>query len=146
MECIVRDAAPTDLSYISELERNIFGSDAYSIHYLYYLYNSCIFFKVALVEDSLVGYIAAKAENNKLHLITIAVASKYRRRGIGGCLLKLLIDFGRFGGFNSIFLEVSVNRPYAIRFYRKYGFKVVGYIRHYYSDGSDALIMELPLK
>jgi len=56
------------------------------------------------------------------------------------------IDYAKYNGADRIYLEVSVKRLEAIKFYRKFGFKIVSKIDRYYNDGSDAYIMELHIK
>jgi len=44
-----------------------------------------------------------------------------------------------------VYLEVRVSNTPAISLYEKLGFRVVGRIPRYYSDGEDAYIMARPL-
>lgn len=42
-------------------------------------------------------------------------------------------------------LEVNVDNTPAVALYTKLGFKRVGYRRDYYPDGSDAILMRMPI-
>lgn len=142
MKLIFRDAVEKDLNYIYELEKKIFGSDAYQITYLHYLLLNSEFFKVACIDSVIVGYIVGRVEGVRAHLITIAVDKGYRGRGIGRYMLKCFIDYTLDRGVKTIYLEVSTKRREAINFYKRHGFKEKGYIPRYYTDGSDAIVME----
>jgi ribosomal-protein-alanine N-acetyltransferase len=63
--------------------------------------------------------------------------------GLGSQLIDHLLDTCRKRGILHYFLEVRETNEKAIALYRKYGFKVCGVRRKYYSDtGEDALVMQ----
>jgi ribosomal-protein-alanine N-acetyltransferase len=76
------------------------------------------------------------------HISTIAVASEWRRRGLGEFLLwSMLTRASAMGAFEAT-LEVRISNKVAQNLYHKYGFETVGRRRRYYQDNSeDALIM-----
>jgi ribosomal-protein-alanine N-acetyltransferase len=79
---------------------------------------------------------------DEAHISTIAVAPSSREKGIGQLLLATAIERAIELGANIMSLEVRVSNIAAQNLYRKYGFKVVGCRRRYYSDNrEDALIM-----
>jgi len=130
-----------DIKFIHELEKRIFGIDAYSYDFLCYLYIYSDFFEVSCLGNRIVGYIIGEIKDGWGHIITIAVVEEYRRRGIGSRLLKDFIEYAKSKGVYDIYLEVSTKRVDAIRFYEKHGFKKSGFIPDYYRDGSDAYVM-----
>jgi len=76
------------------------------------------------------------------HITSIGVRNGYRRAGIGERLLISLIDLAAELNLEIMTLEVRTSNKTAQALYHKYGFRVVGKRRHYYSDnGEDALIM-----
>jgi len=76
------------------------------------------------------------------HVTAIGVRNDYRHAGIGEGLLISLIDLAAELNLEIMTLEVRASNKTAQALYRKYGFRVVGKRRHYYSnDGEDALIM-----
>jgi ribosomal-protein-alanine N-acetyltransferase len=76
------------------------------------------------------------------HISTIAVATAWRKRGLGELLLwSMLMRAAAMRAFEAT-LEVRVSNHVAQRLYHKYGFEEVGRRRRYYQDnGEDALIM-----
>ncbi|WP_235779307.1 ribosomal protein S18-alanine N-acetyltransferase [Sinomonas notoginsengisoli] len=76
---------------------------------------------------------------------TIAVVPEYEGRGIGSALLTELIGEARRRGAEDVLLEVRADNPRAQALYRRFGFSHIHTRRHYYRDGADALIMQLPL-
>jgi ribosomal-protein-alanine N-acetyltransferase len=90
----------------------------------------------------LVGYLIVSRYVDAWHVMNIAVAPEYRRRGIGKELLEWL--FGVTGGDprRGYTLEVRVSNADAIRLYERLGFEARGIRRGYYTDNrEDALIM-----
>ena len=134
-----------DLDEITKLEREIFGPSGYSRNIVEYLLYYADFFVAACINDSIVGYICGEIRLGRGHIISIAVKKEFRRRGIGSMLLKLFIEELRKKNVRTVYLEVSTENKGAIKFYRKHGFRITGFIPKYYSDGSDAFIMEMDL-
>jgi len=76
------------------------------------------------------------------HISTLAVATEYRRRGLGELLLYCMLKRAAAMDAFEATLEVRVSNHAAQNLYRKYGFENVGRRRRYYQDnGEDALIM-----
>jgi len=143
MNIIFRPTNEMDIEKICMLEKEIFGVDAYPKYLVRYLIENSDFFLVACVDGEVVGYICGEVKFQKGHIITLAVDSRFRGRGIGSELLKRFINFLKEKGAKSVYLEVSVRNRRAIRFYEKHGFKIVGLISKFYNDGSDAYVMAL---
>jgi ribosomal-protein-alanine N-acetyltransferase len=115
-------------------------------------------FQVAEVNGEIQGYIMCRIERgwSKIrslshtrlcHIVSIAVISSYRRRGIGKCLIvnamkKGLEEYNATEGY----LEVRVSNLQAINLYKKVGFKEVKKNYGYYLDGENALVMALNLE
>ncbi|MBW1981459.1 MAG: ribosomal protein S18-alanine N-acetyltransferase [Deltaproteobacteria bacterium] len=81
------------------------------------------------------GYIVFSHEG---HIVSMAVAPEYRRRGVGSRLLEEVEH--RCAG-RILHLEVRASNSIAIRFYEQCGFEAVGRRKAYYHDGEDAFIM-----
>ena len=76
------------------------------------------------------------------HVLSIAVHSDWRRRGIGRALMLEAERAMRSEyGAQVIFLEVRVSNSPAISLYEKIGYEKLGRIPRYYSDGEDAYLM-----
>ena len=93
-------------------------------------------------QDYIVGYAGFWKMVDEAHLTTIAVRDTYRRRGLGELLLISVIHLAMQLKAGIITLEVRRSNRVAQALYEKYGFKVVGLRRGYYSDnGEDAILM-----
>lgn len=79
------------------------------------------------------------------HIMNLAVDPAHRRRGLGSGLLRAGLDYLRQLGARRVELEVRTHNRAAICLYRKFGFTVERLIRHYYSNGDDAYLMQKSL-
>ena len=80
------------------------------------------------------------ADTIQLHYIV--VGPRRRKRGAGRALMEHILRVAVERNARRIELEVSSDNEAALALYRDYGFAEVGRRAHYYSDGSDALLME----
>jgi ribosomal-protein-alanine N-acetyltransferase len=97
----------------------------------------------AFTEDgALVGYAFVSRYVDAWHVMNVAVAHAYRRRGIAVALLERLFDVTGTDPRRGYTLEVRVSNTGAIALYEKLGFESRGVRRGYYTDNrEDALIM-----
>jgi [ribosomal protein S18]-alanine N-acetyltransferase len=92
--------------------------------------------------DGLVGYAFVSRYVDAWHVMNVAVADTYRRRGIAVALLERLFDVKATDPRRGYTLEVRVSNTGAIALYEKLGFEARGVRRGYYTDNrEDALIM-----
>lgn len=103
-------------------------------------------FLVAEHDGEVVGYITAVPHYpSSLRVLMLAVKREYEGKGIASQLMGRIETLAYMKGYSSVKLEVRQDNMRAIGFYRSRGYRTVGIIEHYYSDGSDAFIMEKPL-
>ena len=72
---------------------------------------------------------------------SVAVHSNYRGQRIGDRLVEEMVKLCKSEGLVSMTLEVRSSNTVAQNLYRKYGFKMAGVRKEYYSDREDAIIM-----
>ena len=136
----VRRVLPGDMDEVVELEKASFD-DPYPRYFLEQLAAAHPdTFLVASAEGEILGYTVVDMWEDHDHLISIAVHSEWRRRGIGRRLL-LALD-AALGNRRPMRLEVRRSNTEAIQFYLKNGFTKTRTDEGYYQDGEDALIME----
>jgi ribosomal-protein-alanine N-acetyltransferase len=138
---LIRKFKPSDLSRVYGIECKSF-KDPYDVFFLlnlYELYPES--FLVAEKSGMVVGYVIARLIGRKGHIIAIAVAPEYRRRGIGRALMRSVTQVLKSQGAEELFLEVRASNRAAIRFYEKQGFKQVQLIPKYYADGEDGVLL-----
>ena len=109
-------------------------------------------FFVAEQDGEVVGYIMCRVEVGlsglglgglikKGHVVSIAVSSEHRRKGIGEALVSKAIEAMKLYNAKQSYLEVRVTNDDAIRLYKKLGFEVTRTMHGYYADGEDAHVM-----
>jgi [ribosomal protein S18]-alanine N-acetyltransferase len=91
------------------------------------------------------GMILARVAADESEILTVAVCPVQRRRGLGSALLRAAMDRAIALGAVSMFLEVGVTNHVARALYHAHGFIEAGLRRHYYSDGTNALILRSTL-
>ena len=83
--------------------------------------------------------------DDSTHLLKICIDSKSRGSGHSSVLWSKVQDQLRLSGIKSIYLEVEAQNQRAIGFYLKNHFKKLRTVKHFYSNGEDALTMILML-
>jgi ribosomal-protein-alanine N-acetyltransferase len=92
--------------------------------------------------EQLAGYLIISRYVDAWHVMNIAVAPQFRRRGIATALLERLFELTEDGSRRGYTLEVRVSNDGAIKLYERLGFTGRGIRRGYYTDNrEDALIM-----
>ena len=93
-------------------------------------------------DDALVGYAFVSRYVDAWHVMNVAVADSFRRRGVASALLERLFEVTDSDPRRGYTLEVRVSTTGAIRLYERLGFEPRGLRRGYYTDNrEDALIM-----
>jgi [ribosomal protein S18]-alanine N-acetyltransferase len=149
MSMVLRPMTTGDLPAVLILEQELFGDEAWSAAMLaaelsdlpgrYYL--------VAEDEAEVAGYAGLFVPGaGQADVLTLGVARKRWRAGIGTLLLDALLAEAARRGCTEVFLEVRVDNDRAQRLYLRRGFTRVGLRRGYYQpSGTDAAVMRLAL-
>lgn len=109
-------------------------------------------FVVAEFDGEVVGYIMCRIEmglsnfgfgglTRKGHVVSVAVLTQYRRKGIGDALMNEAMNGMRKYNAKQCFLEVRITNTEAVSLYKKLGFENTRTIHGYYADGEDAYLM-----
>ncbi len=92
-----------------------------------------------------VAYSVCWQLGDEIHVANLAVAPKYRHRGLGRRLLHHVLARAAEKEMKSATLEVRSGNQAAQALYVSFGFEVVGRRKRYYSNNrEDALLMQLP--
>jgi ribosomal-protein-alanine N-acetyltransferase len=144
---IVRPATTDDALPIVDLEQLAFDADAWSLPAVVAELGGQDRFTVVAVQDAdVVGYAITMRADDVVDLQRIAVHPAHQRRGIAGALLARSLEDARDGGADRMLLEVGATNRAALAFYARTGFVEIDRRRRYYRDGSDALVLRLPLQ
>lgn len=100
------------------------------------------FYYVARLGADIIGYCGAYALYDEGDVNQVAVASAYRKCGIGKKLVSYMIEDLKKAGYSSVTLEVRAGNEAAIALYEGLGFVKEGIRRNFYEKPKeDALIM-----
>lgn len=86
------------------------------------------------------GFSMLRHLGDDVELITIAVDNKWRKKGVGGALMRAMLDDLLMSPARRLVLEVAADNAAALRLYGKFGFKRIGERQGYYPrpDGTPA--------
>lgn len=83
-----------------------------------------------------IGFIVSRIAADEAEILSVAVANKYRGRGLSRDLLRTHLGHLAGHGLKTVFLEVKDNNRPARALYERAGFRVVGRRERYYKDSS----------
>jgi ribosomal-protein-alanine N-acetyltransferase len=136
----VRRLAYSDLPAVISIERRSFPAPWSLAMFVLELSKPSGICLAASEGDELIGYLVCSRYDRVWHLMNVAVAPEWRRRGVASRLILQLVEEG--GGELPFTLEVRVSNREAIAMYEQLGFRSAGVRSRYYQDnGEDALIM-----
>ena len=152
--CVIRRCDPSDILPVMEINLKTLPE-----HYSDYFYESLLAelpeaFLVAEIEKKLVGYMMCKIEYGfsnfkklgfvkKGHVVSIAVLSEHRNKGIGRVLVEESLLGVKLKKADELYLEVRCSNNEAIKLYEKLEFVIKQRLKAYYRDGEDAYLMTI---
>jgi len=109
------------------------------------LQNKISHYIVAVKDEIPVGFIGIWNIAGEGEIIDVATSLDFRRQGIASQLIEKMIKWCNDNAVSVLHLEVREGNIPAISLYEKMGFKIVGMREKYYSDGENAILMDLEL-
>lgn len=108
------------------------------------LENEQSLFYAAVEDGQVIGYVGMSFVLDEGYIYNVAVDEKYRKRGIGSALIRMLVTHCKKEGFAFLTLEVRESNTAARSLYQHFGFIKVGERKNYYSDPTEnAVLMTL---
>ena len=98
-----------------------------------------------LAQGELAGYVCYWLAAGEMHILNVATAPAFRRKGVARRLLGHVFIQAKELNADLACLEVRIGNAGAIALYRDFGFCDDCVRRGYYSDGEDALLMSCAL-
>jgi ribosomal-protein-alanine N-acetyltransferase len=143
MSIELRRLEPRDLDTVEEIERASYPTPWSRSMFVAELRKpSSLALGACSPEGDLVGYAFISRYVDAWHVMNVAVATDFRRRGIATLLLERLFEETAADPQRGYTLEVRVSNSHAIQLYERLGFEPRGIRRGYYTDNrEDALIM-----
>jgi ribosomal-protein-alanine N-acetyltransferase len=96
-------------------------------------------------DEAVAGYIVFWVMGEECHLLNLSVGQAFRRQGFAKRLLQALVREALRLACTKVWLEVRRSNGPAIALYESVGFAVGRIRKQFYSDGEDALVLELDL-
>jgi [ribosomal protein S18]-alanine N-acetyltransferase len=144
----VRQASRPDLDRLTALEREVFHPEPYPGYFLRQALDLWPeWFLVAEASGALAGYtLAAPATSpGRAMILSLAVDSAWRGRGVAGQLVTALIDRLASSGITEVSLTVHPDNRVARDLYLRSGFEVRGSEPDYFGDSEPRLLLERTL-
>jgi ribosomal-protein-alanine N-acetyltransferase len=104
--------------------------------------NKRAYFLVAKNSNEILGYVGFWMVFDEAHVVTIAVRSDCRRKGVGTMLLASALVVAENLGAKKATLEVRLTNTPAQNMYNEFGFEIISIRKGFYTDtGEDAYVM-----
>ncbi|MBM4136735.1 MAG: ribosomal-protein-alanine N-acetyltransferase [Nitrospira sp.] len=146
IEVTIRQMYPTDIPEVVNIERTIFTTPWSETSFLQEINNLYSIKKVAVLNNTTIGYVCANHILNENHILNLAVHPEFRRCGIATKLTKEVLKELKEKGCDFVYLEVRGSNLSAKKFYEKLGFVIVAIRKDYYTlPREDAIIMALEM-
>ena len=144
---IIRHMTKDDVDAVYKVEEDCFVDPWSKDSIRKELKNDLARYLVAEVDNKVVGYIGIWFVVDEGHITNVAVHSNYRGKKIGDKLVSEMVELCKENDLVAMTLEVRTSNTVAQNLYRKYGFRMAGIRKEYYSDNKeDAIIMWNQLK
>lgn len=136
-----------DLISIHSLELSIYPDDAWSMEQFKEEFGGKFRqYLVAEFEGAVVGYAGVMRVGDVTDILTLTVATDFRRRGIAREFLKRMVDWSRNQGVDAMMLEMRVGNVEAEPLYFENGFRKISERANYYGPGLTAVVMRKELR
>jgi len=146
-EDIIREMREDDLTDILEIEKRSFISPWTKGMFEETIESPISTNSVIEINSEILGYIMLYSVEDEAHIMNIAVHPDHRGRGYASKLITHTFLHVIRKNISEFFLEVRESNVNARHLYTKFGFKVIGKRKKYYTEtNEDALVMKLSVK
>lgn len=129
----LRPLTSADVPAVAALERALFARSAWTEPMVREELTAPGRYYLATDDElGLAGYAGSWFDGDVSQVMTIGVAPRAQRRGLGRMLLRALVDHAQDLGAQAVLLEVAVTNAAALALYRAEGFEVLARRPRYY--------------
>ena len=129
------------VSQIAELEKICFSSP-WSAEAILDSFKMGTKFFVATDNEKCLGYAGLSAILDEGYITNVAVFPEHRKKGIAASIMESVFRFAKENKLSFVSLEVRPSNTAAVSLYEKFGFKIEGRRKNFYTaPNEDALIM-----
>jgi [ribosomal protein S18]-alanine N-acetyltransferase len=141
-EISIREIREDDVPQILTIENASFSTPWTEAAFLHEIHKPYALNLVLLIGNRLAGYLCLNFVFDEGHILNLAIDSDSRRRGLATRLMQDGLTELKKKGCRFIYLEVRGSNNVAQSFYERFGFKVVGLRKKYYTNPiEDAVVM-----
>lgn len=139
---MIRELTAADVEDVSRIEKDVFSLPWKPDDFLAMVEADYAYYFVAEENSEIAGYCGLRNMAGEGEITNVAVAEKFRRRGVGRGLMEYLLKKAASLGIEALTLEVRVSNIPAISLYESLGFRGEGVRPGFYEKPKeDALIM-----
>lgn len=145
-EIFIRRMKEEDVPSVVDIEKTSFSLPWSETSFLNEIHKQRSIPKVAVLDDTVVGYVCAEIVMDEGHILNLGIHHQYRKRGIATALVENILEDLKRKACSFLYLEVRASNFAARRLYKGFGFTVVGTRKNYYvAPDEDAVIMMLEI-
>ena len=143
---LIRLMKEEDIAAVVAIEKTSFSLPWSETSFAKELYRPRSIPKVAVLDDTIAGYICIDYVVDEGHILNLSVHPDYRKRNIATALVEDAIEELKTKACRFIYLEVRASNYTARKLYKSFGFSVIGNRKNYYvGPVEDAVIMMLEI-
>lgn len=135
-----------DMPAVLEIEGMVFQTPWTEDEFIQALRQRNCIGMVAERDERVIGYMIYELHKTRLHVLNLAVAPAFQRRGVGSTMvnkLKAKLTPPDFNRRSRIILECSEANLDGLLFFKSQGFLAVSVLRDFYADTNyDAIVMQ----
>jgi ribosomal-protein-alanine N-acetyltransferase len=98
---------------------------------------------VGEIDGQVAGYMGYWEAPEEAHIINLAVAPRFRQKGLGFQMMEYCLRFAYKKGARLATLEVRESNEAALKLYEKMNFRIVAIRKKYYSDNQENAVVML---
>jgi ribosomal-protein-alanine N-acetyltransferase len=137
-------ATPGNIDEMLKIERECFTAEAYTRRQILGLLQSRNALALMVKVDGeasgfIIAFIETERGHKMGHIVTIDVATRCRRKGLGSALLRKMEKMLSERGIEVVYLEVRVDNQAARKLYERQGYVKAELLEHYYPAGTHGL-------
>jgi [ribosomal protein S18]-alanine N-acetyltransferase len=143
MALLLRSYEPHDFAALYKLDQSSFlpGISYSKTTLRYFLTLASADCVVAVEEGHIVGFVLSEENPPLAHIITLDVAEKHRRQGVGTAMLRQVEENLALRGVRSVLLETATDNEAAVAFWKRHGYRIEATLKRYYLGRVDAYEM-----
>jgi ribosomal-protein-alanine N-acetyltransferase len=143
-EILIRPMEENDVPAVVAIEKTSFSLPWSETSFLNEIHKEHAISKVAVLNDTVVGYICAESVLDEGHILNLSIYPEQRKKGIATALVENILEDLKLRACRFLYLEVRASNYAARKLYRGFGFNVVDTRKRYYvAPNEDAVIMML---